>query len=701
MAITLIFPLANADSIPDWIKNTAGWWATDKISETEFVNAIEFLVNVGIIQVSSSQSTENTQGVPDWIKNTAGWWATDKISETEFVNAIEFLVNVGIIQTESDNSCVEDISKFFKDKQKIIDACEEYGTNIIELVPYKNNVEYNNKGFRGENFSNEKVSNVYRIFMVGGSTMIGSTTNDTTIPSILQRMFDSSELEFEVEVINSGFSGGNTISELALIKSELVSYNPNLIIMYDGWNDLLADYPVIGTIDKWQRVCSIAYENKFDVIIALQPIAGFGNKILTQQEKINSLTGEDHNGFQLLQAKSTYEYVARELQNLDHNTKLSLGEGVCETYDLRNAFDNVKGSIYWDQGHTLETGNLIIAEKIFNISMKKLDSEFKNDFKFTELISKYNSKSIINFLLDKLNVKEKFIEYDIKDSEFLYESKIGFKKGKYFLLKSEHQNVSDILVGSDLRDVDLSRLDLNNQDLTGANLSGQDLRDVDLSSTIIRGANFSNTNLEDKNLSGMDIRGINFSNANMKNVDLRDAIISKPIQLAGYCTDKDPFLDKIKNSDCSKIVADNEEIRTNFNNANLQNTKFGNTNFEITQSLYFIDFSNSDLTNSDMSNAQFIGSEFNNAVLDNVTLDGIFVIQTNFINVQMENFNILNSWFQSVSFNEANMTNGNLDGSTLVDVEFIDTDLYNTMIGENLSVGNNNFNCKNNDICDK
>ena len=131
-----------------------------------------------------------------------------------------------------------------------------------------------------------------------------------------------------------------------------------------------------------------------------------------------------------------------------------------------------------------------------------------------------------------------------------------------------------------------------------------------------------------------------YFNANMKNVDLRDAIISKPIQLAGYCTDKDPFLDKIKNSDCSKIVADNEEIRTKFNNANLQNAKFGNTNFEITQSLYFIDFSNSDLTNSDISNAQFIGSKFNNAVLDNVTLNGIFAIQTNFKNVQMENFNI-------------------------------------------------------------
>ena len=56
MTITLIFPLANADSIPDWIKNTAGWWATDKISETEFVNAIEFLVNVGIIQTESDNN---------------------------------------------------------------------------------------------------------------------------------------------------------------------------------------------------------------------------------------------------------------------------------------------------------------------------------------------------------------------------------------------------------------------------------------------------------------------------------------------------------------------------------------------------------------------------------------------------------------------------------------------------------------------
>ena len=38
-----------SDIIPDWIRNTANWWITDQISETSFLNAIEFLVKAGII----------------------------------------------------------------------------------------------------------------------------------------------------------------------------------------------------------------------------------------------------------------------------------------------------------------------------------------------------------------------------------------------------------------------------------------------------------------------------------------------------------------------------------------------------------------------------------------------------------------------------------------------------------------------------
>ena len=80
MKILLFFVLAVAlfgvmatsvsaeEKVPSWIKNTAGWWATDSISETEFLNAIQFLVNDGIIQVEATSSNSNSEKIPSWIK---------------------------------------------------------------------------------------------------------------------------------------------------------------------------------------------------------------------------------------------------------------------------------------------------------------------------------------------------------------------------------------------------------------------------------------------------------------------------------------------------------------------------------------------------------------------------------------------------------------------------------------------------------
>ena len=42
---------ADADSVPSWIKGIAGSWADDKISDREFVDAVQFLVDENVIQV--------------------------------------------------------------------------------------------------------------------------------------------------------------------------------------------------------------------------------------------------------------------------------------------------------------------------------------------------------------------------------------------------------------------------------------------------------------------------------------------------------------------------------------------------------------------------------------------------------------------------------------------------------------------------
>jgi len=38
-------------SIPAWIKNNAGWWATDQIDDSSFLQGIQYLVQKGIIVI--------------------------------------------------------------------------------------------------------------------------------------------------------------------------------------------------------------------------------------------------------------------------------------------------------------------------------------------------------------------------------------------------------------------------------------------------------------------------------------------------------------------------------------------------------------------------------------------------------------------------------------------------------------------------
>ena len=42
-----------SDEIPDWVKNNAGWWADGAIDDESFVGGIQFLIEQGIMNISS------------------------------------------------------------------------------------------------------------------------------------------------------------------------------------------------------------------------------------------------------------------------------------------------------------------------------------------------------------------------------------------------------------------------------------------------------------------------------------------------------------------------------------------------------------------------------------------------------------------------------------------------------------------------
>ena len=100
------------ESIPSWIKNNAGWWASGMITEDEFLKGIEYLINNNIILIDSTidekayipTDTSSTKRVPDWVKNNADWWAGDLIGDSDFLNGIKYLIDKGIILVSvSDN----------------------------------------------------------------------------------------------------------------------------------------------------------------------------------------------------------------------------------------------------------------------------------------------------------------------------------------------------------------------------------------------------------------------------------------------------------------------------------------------------------------------------------------------------------------------------------------------------------------------
>ena len=84
--------------LPNWIKNTAGWWANDKIDDSEFISSIQFLIKNKIIAFGFVEpNSDNSKSIPQWVKNNAKWWSTNKIPDKDFLIGIKYLVETGII----------------------------------------------------------------------------------------------------------------------------------------------------------------------------------------------------------------------------------------------------------------------------------------------------------------------------------------------------------------------------------------------------------------------------------------------------------------------------------------------------------------------------------------------------------------------------------------------------------------------------
>jgi len=245
----------------------------------------------------------------------------------------------------------------------------------------ENIVYINSEGFRGSEFSKTKLDNTYRIFTMGGSTTFGSGVLDhQTFPFYLQEFYDQANLPVKVEVINAGWPFKWSYTEIQLIKMTLLDYEPDLFIVFDGWNDLRKENAGVESASalkwkqRWMDACERGKLQGFDTIITLQPAVNTGKKILTNQELESKLKTEKQGILE------NYPLYIEQLAELNKHCTV--------TADLTGIFNNVEEPIFWDEVHTGPKGNHIIAEKIYYLSLpivreKIMNWDSKIDFKDT------------------------------------------------------------------------------------------------------------------------------------------------------------------------------------------------------------------------------------------------------------------------------------------------------------------------------
>jgi len=752
--IITTIPGIYAESVPDWVKNTAGWWATDAISEKEFVNAIEFLANDGIIIVESTNSSKSSESVPDWVKNTAGWWETDAISEKEFVNAIEFLANDGIISVKPILSLQQEIEILFNESVYRIPENESYA-------------KINSYGFRGVEITKDKPTDTLRIFAVGGSTTFSvGVEDDFTWPVYLEKKINKFNPKSNVQVINAGISSATSHQNSKLIEQKLIQFKPDLIIMYEGVNDqgclmppfhnkntisteesiiqacgvfALQDYPKY-LAERYSNICNFAKQNDFDIIVIFQPNVNLDDKVLTTQE-LDSYFDRPQQPI-LLEDYDTM--VSNTLSNI---------QGCYATADLRQLFTSYNIPIYPDKHHLGKVGNEILAENIQNVIMPWLLNKgifenetnemnvLKNPFVFPDMTNTNFSNKIIE--------NESFFGYDLSESDFSNSKLIevdlrlsnlegvNFTNSELLDVKLRQNILKNAdFTNVDFTNVDLANIDLSYTDLSDTNLANKDLRRTFFHESDLNGADLSNSNLENSFLHGVDFTNANLSNAILVSVDFT-MIKNKDLRTTNI------FGTSMGFSDLRQVMMPDNIIMTNFHMANMVDIDFSER--KIVGGIFeHTNMQNADLEGSDFSSeivnsilydfgqyppAGIPENEISNHIKSKLSLFPIinsltvesrgnnlhvtYSMYNHMLEADLSNANLSNANFTYADLSNANLTYADLSNANLKDVYFLNANLEGANLeganleganleGANLEGANlegANLKCINHEIC--
>ncbi|MEO5571712.1 MAG: hypothetical protein ABIT08_13520 [Bacteroidia bacterium] len=290
------------------------------------------------------------------------------------------------------------------------------------------NETYNEQGYRGSYPKIPKDINEFRIIFMGGSAV---WEGEPSIPKLLEQEFQKNNFT-NVRVYNFGVVSSVSSMELAAIVNEVSNLAPDLVILYDGANDitsplkydprpgypfnflvyennpfLMKNYPALSLfVYKSNLVRLIVgkyFTEKFGKISKLKRNVGYGsdrwrNEIseiyFANLEKAKTIcTAYGCEFFTFFQpmvyfkknlSKEEKEFSAAHKKDQEHC--LLLRNNILKKInivrtdstgfyfkDFSNAYDDASQQVFKDDVHTLQEAKPIIAKNIFNELIAKIN----------------------------------------------------------------------------------------------------------------------------------------------------------------------------------------------------------------------------------------------------------------------------------------------------------------------------------------
>lgn len=173
-----------------------------------------------------------------------------------------------------------------------------YRPDVNKWVTY--DYEQNSLGFRTPERPFVKPPYTKRIITLGGSTTWDGPTNDQTWPALLEDKLNNyyARYGYTIEVINMAVDGYNSAESLITLTLLGIEFEPDLIISYDGVNDMLVQGYIEVTPDY--RSTMSKFDDQYFTLQSRLPVYFFRSYIITIAswiyDRIFSEKSQDING---------------------------------------------------------------------------------------------------------------------------------------------------------------------------------------------------------------------------------------------------------------------------------------------------------------------------------------------------------------------------------------------------------------------